>query len=53
MSATSDGNEHSSHVISETFQFIEGSKNGYQNNRDEQQREISDFEGDCLTVSQL
>ena len=53
MSATSDGNDYSSQVMNETFEFKEGSENGYQNNPSELQSTISDFEGDCLTVSQL
>ena len=52
MSATSDGNDLSS-VMNETFEFREGSENGYQNDPGELQSTTSDFEGDCLTVSQL
>ena len=53
MSATSDGNDQSSQVMNETFEFKEGSENGYQNDPGELQNTISDLEGDCLTVSQL
>ena len=53
MSATSDGNDQSSQVISETFHSKGGSENGYQNDPGELQNTISDLEGECLTVSQL